>query len=75
MDNGSDLRLVERDSKMLSEGVKYCALSYCWGQQTGTLTTRKENVAQHLVAMFISSFPQVSMVQLQGNKHLESTLT
>ncbi|KAF2688957.1 HET-domain-containing protein [Lentithecium fluviatile CBS 122367] len=57
IDGDSGLRLVERDDlKLFSED--YCALSYCWGLQGNTLTTRKENLEHHLRGMRLSSMPQ-----------------
>lgn len=63
IDSDSSLRLVERkDSEQRC--VKYCALSYCWGPQGNALTTRKENLGEHLIGMSLSSMPQVSIAPI-----------
>lgn len=53
----SGIRVVERD---WVDCPKYCSLSYCWGSQSNTLTTRKENLEKHRKGISLSLVPQVS---------------
>lgn len=61
----SYLRLVERDDQGTS-GLKYCALSYCWGSETRTLTTKRGNLEEHLKKVHLFSMPQVGITTLSN---------
>jgi hypothetical protein len=41
------------------ESVHYAALSYCWGATQNTLTTTRENIADHRLRISFDSLPQV----------------
>lgn len=52
---GSEPFLV--DSNL--EPAPYVALSYCWGTVENSLTTTRENIAEHRRCISLSLFPQV----------------
>lgn len=53
--NGEDLHLVEN----VPPDVKYCALSYCWGNTAGNVRTTRATLGKHLQRIDRSEPPKV----------------